>query len=444
MRLRPPRSPLAVACALALAVVASPGLAAGADGDAVGDQTYLATIDRPASLPALAPVKVAVLDAGIDALHPDLAGRVVGARRFGAGDPLYPGSPHGTATAGLIAAIDGNGIGIDGIAPNALLLSAEVTSRDDPGGFDDSAVERAIRWAADSGARVINLSLAGVGPDPGYEAAVDYAVARGALVVAAAGNCFDEAFARCTPAGSTQSPAWLPHVVAVGATNDDTAQPAPAAFSIPSARWVDLAAPGELITTLWPTRNNPYPDMPGCLAVGTTACYATGDASGGPWGPSGTSYAAPMVSAAAAILFGARPDLQPGQVASLLDQTARPLPSDPLHQAGAGELDIAAALARLDAGDLPPRDYREPNDEPATAAPLPPSGEVRATLDWQDDPVDVYRVRLARGTRVAVDASAGLHVTVRLSHAGRGNRYWVVVAADPGQRGSYTLRVGRR
>ncbi len=144
------------------------------------------------------------------------------------------------------------------------------------------SIASAIRWAADRHARVINLSLAGLGPVPGYEEAVDYALARGALVVAAAGNCFDGNFTRCTPPGAEQAPAWLPHVLTVGATAADGS---PSRFSIPSARWVDLAAPGELVTTLWPTRNNPYSATPECPFVGTTGLLLDRRGLGGRVGP---------------------------------------------------------------------------------------------------------------------------------------------------------------
>ena len=245
---------------------ASPAVAADAPTGAAPTQPYLAAIGRPAALPPLRRVIVAVVEAGVDGKHPDLARRIVGAQRFDRSDPLFPASPHGTAVAGLIAAIDGNNQGIDGIAPNARLLVAGTS-------FDALSISHAIRWAADRHARVINLSLAGLGPVPGYEEAVDYALARGALVVAAAGNCFDGNFTRCTPLGAEQAPAWLPHVLAVGATGVDGS---PSRFSIPSARWVDLAAPGELVTTLWPTRNNPFTALPDCPFFGTTSCYSTG------------------------------------------------------------------------------------------------------------------------------------------------------------------------
>src|SRR5207237_1127579 len=132
----------------------------------------------------------------------------------------------------------------------------------------------------------------------------------------------------------------------------------PASFSIPSRRWVDLAAPGSMVSTLWPLRNNPYTPDADCAFPGTTACYSTG-LDNLVWGVSGTSYAAPMVSAGAAILFGADPELTAGQAMMLLEETARPVASDPLHQAGAGVLDIRAALARVEARRVPAPDRGE-------------------------------------------------------------------------------------
>jgi subtilisin family serine protease len=192
---------------VAVLLAASAPAPHAARGVATLPQPYLATIGRPPTLPSLAPVKVAIVDTGVDGEHPDLAGRIVGARSFVSGKPLYPESPHGTAVAGLIGAIDDNGEGIDGIAPNARLLVASVGGGDSPSSFDPDSIVHAIRWAAVRHARVINLSLAGLGPVAGYKEAIDYALAHGALVVAAAGNCFDAHFARCTPTGFTQAAA---------------------------------------------------------------------------------------------------------------------------------------------------------------------------------------------------------------------------------------------
>ena len=275
----PGRRTRLAAALCALLALAPAGASAGNGANPLADdQPYLSAIGAPAVLPPLQPVLVGVVEAGIDSTHDDLAGRIVETRRFVPGDSDAQTEEHGTATAGLIAAIPGNGIGIDGIAPNARLLVGDVAGAGDGGTFDALAVNRAIRWAADRGARVLNLSLAGP-PSRGQQEAIDYAVARGVLVVAAAGNCWSG----CHGAEETW-PAWLPHVLAVGATADDYARPAAAGFSIPSARWVDIAAPGVLITTLWPIRSNPYAPVPGCAFVGTTACYSTGGTPARHWG----------------------------------------------------------------------------------------------------------------------------------------------------------------
>lgn len=407
LRLRILPTTFVVAAVLFAASAPSPHAASGI---AAAPQPYLETIDRPPTMPSLAPVRVAIVDTGVDGNHPDLSGRIVGARTFGSGQPLFPGNPHGTAVAGLIGAIDGNDHGIDGIAPNARLLVADVAGGESPDAFDPNAIARAIRWGADRGARVINLSLAGLGPVAGYGQAVDYALARGALVVAAAGNCFDGRFTRCTPRGLTQAPAWLPHVLTVGATS---ANGSAAVFSIPSSRWVDLAAPGQLVTTLWPTRNNPYFDTPDCPFAGTTACYSTGGTNSKAWGSTGTSFATAMVSSAAAILFGADPELRPEQVAALLEQTARRV-FDPRHQVGAGLLDVDAALRRVEEGALPPPDYGEPNDGPANATALSRAAVIQATLDWRDDPADIYRLALRCGDVLSAHADGTARGTLSL------------------------------
>src|SRR6476619_2283814 len=138
-RCRPPIFMLLICSAFP---VPSTAAAADAPPAAAPTQSYLAAIGRPVALPALRRVTVAVVEAGVDGKHPDLAGRIVGARRFGGSDPLFPASPHGTAVAGLIAAIDGNQQGIDGIAPNARLLVAGTS-------FEALSIAHAIRWAAD-------------------------------------------------------------------------------------------------------------------------------------------------------------------------------------------------------------------------------------------------------------------------------------------------------
>jgi subtilisin family serine protease len=272
-------------------------------------------------------VKIGIVDTGVDGDHPALRGRIAAARSFAGGDPLYPDSTHGTMVAGLIA---GDAAGVGGLAPTAQLVVARVSSPD--GGYPPAAIAAAIRWTVDQGARVVNVSLAGPSETPSIAAAVAYAVRHDVLVVAAAGNCFPA----CGAASAAQRPAADPHVLAVAALNAGAT--GLAGFSV--VRSADLAAPGERLTTLLPVRNSPYTVPADCPYAGTTACLQA-DSSGARWGPSGTSYAAPLVAAAAGLLFAARPRLHAAQAARLLTATARPVPG-----ARIGVLQVGAALSR--------------------------------------------------------------------------------------------------
>jgi subtilisin family serine protease len=136
---------------------------------------------------------VAVVDTGIDAAHPDLAGRILPGYDFVDGDSTpQDGNGHGTHVSGIIAADADNGIGVDSVAPGAGILPVRVL--DDKGSGSDADVAQGINWATDHGAEVINLSLGGSLPTPGLgvpdamSAAVARAVQRGVIVVAAAGN----------------------------------------------------------------------------------------------------------------------------------------------------------------------------------------------------------------------------------------------------------------
>ena len=122
---------------------------------AVANRAY----DAWATPPPLAPVRVAVIDSGIDLGHPDLERRVVGAKSF-VGGSAQDTRGHGTIVAGIIAAELDNATGIAGLAPAAELLIAKVVSPS--GTISVHAEARAIRWAVDNGARVINISLGGL------------------------------------------------------------------------------------------------------------------------------------------------------------------------------------------------------------------------------------------------------------------------------------------
>ena len=361
--------------------------------------------DYWAAQPKLAPVRVAVIDSGIDGGHPDLEGRVVAARSFVGGSPYTDEVGHGTFVAGLIAANPANGEGIAGLAFNARLVIAKVVYPD--GSVSVPGEVAAIHWAVDIGARVINLSLGGVRDplatrldtySPSEQAAVDYAYSKGAVVVAAVGNGTQ---APKEPWPYADYPAALSHVLGVGAVADNGSVPV---FSNRDAVYVDLAAPG---TNIFSTVPRQLVADPACVDGPYSDC-----------GPDdlqnaiGTSFAAPQVAAAAALLLGRDPSLRADQVMWLLERNADD--STPENGCagctagrdsltGWGTLDVAASLSALDQGvTLPPPDAFEPNDDAGVWAhdvpPLPRT--VDATLDYWDDDVDVYRIRLQKGDRL--------------------------------------------
>ncbi len=142
--------------------------------DPLFDRQWYATQNRAfdawTELPPLAPVRVAVIDSGIDGAHPELQTKVAVARSFVGGSPKVDIQGHGTFVAGLIAAEVGDGIGIAGLAPPAELVVAKVVGPERS--IPVEAEAKAIRWAVASGARVINMSLGGLrdpqDAGPGY------------------------------------------------------------------------------------------------------------------------------------------------------------------------------------------------------------------------------------------------------------------------------------
>ncbi|MDX6313314.1 MAG: hypothetical protein QOF44_2778 [Streptomyces sp.] len=269
-------------------------------------------------------VTVAVLDTGVDGTHPDLTGQVLAGKDmvgFGAkrGDSSW--ARHGTGMAGIIAG-HGHGVGradgVLGIAPEAKILPVRVILEDkDPqrkkartsrGG----ALAEGIRWAADHGADVINLSLGDdsktAHPEPQEDEAIQYALAKGVVVVASAGNGGQE--------GNRASyPAAYPGVIAVAAVDRYGNR---ADFS--TSRWyAAVAAPGVDVVIADPDRH-----------------YYEG------WG---TSTASAYVSGAAALIRSAYPRLSPAQIKEVLEDTTRDHPAGGRSDAvGTGLIDPAAAL----------------------------------------------------------------------------------------------------
>jgi hypothetical protein len=377
------------------------------------------------NLPPLAPVRVGVIDSGIDLAHPDLLPRIAAAKSF-VGGTAQDTRGHGTIVAGIIGAEPENSTGIAGLAPAAELLVAKVVG--DNGTISVEAEAKAIRWAVDRGARVINISLGGLRDpsDPSRDTysrleqeAVAYAVRHGVVVVAAVGNG-DQA--PRTPWRFASYPAALPHVLGVSAVTRSGGSPA---FSNRDAVYNDVAAPGEDILSTFPRRLTA--DRPECVDQGYTPC-ATDQFRP----PEGTSFAAPQVTAAAANLLGVRPSLRPEQVVTLIERSAddaSPASGCRLCAPGRdaltgwGELDVAAAIDALRV-QAPPRDAYEPNDEAGPDAYRlyfrggGKSRTLQASTDFWDDQDDVYSVRLRRGEKLfaSVTPSGSSDVVLALWH----------------------------
>jgi len=287
-------------------------------------------------------VTVAVLDTGVENDHPDLVGNVLTGKDmigFGAVRGQRPWARHGTAMAGIIAG-HGHGVGNDdgvmGIAPEAKILPVRVILEDDDPArakarnTRGNALAEGIRWAADHGANVINLSLgddsASAHPEAGEDDAVQYALRKGAVVVASAGNGGEKG-------DHISYPAAYPGVIAATAVDKFGTR---ASFS--TRRWyATVAAPGDDVVIADPDHK-----------------YYEG------WG---TSAASAFVSGAVALIKAAHPDLTPAQIKRLLEETARNAPAGGRDDSrGFGFVDPAAALkaaARLRPYDLQPAAYGE-------------------------------------------------------------------------------------
>jgi putative cell wall-binding protein len=252
-------------------------------------------------------VVVAVVDSGVDATHPDLAGNVLEGADFVGDGAVGDPEGHGTGVAGVIAAKGNNGVGVAGYCWTCKILP--VRSLDAKGNGSSSTVASGIRWAADHGADIINLSLAGSSTNQTLESAIAYAISRGVLVVAAAGNQTRSGQNLTVP----QYPAASDGVLGVVATTDSDV-----AYSWTfNGPWADVTAPGCVTST---APNGGY----------KAAC--------------GTSFASPAVAGVLALALAAFPKAPPSAVQSALLSTTVPLTS---ALAAKGRIDAAALLDQL-------------------------------------------------------------------------------------------------
>jgi subtilisin family serine protease len=347
---------------------------------------------RADSLPAAAATSlVAVVDTGVRATHEDFA---TGQVRCDLGadftsealGPCADRVGHGTHVAGIVGAVAGNGRGIAGLAPGTSILPVRVLDSSGSGG--SIAVAKGIVHAVDQGAQVVNLSLGGPGGSSALDAAVRYATDRGALVVVSAGN-------NRQLGNEVNYPAASPGALSVAST-DQSGGSSSFSYRGPS---VDLAAPGGRIASLWADSDRGYR-----LA-------------------SGTSMAAPAVSAVASLYRAAHPGETPAQVTAALLGTATDLETPGRDDAtGAGLVNPTVLLGASPAPMTPPAapapgaPAQQP--PPVTSHPAPvgaPPPVVTAPVKVPAPHVRVVAPRVARKQAIALqlaDYRPGSSVTV--------------------------------
>ncbi len=373
---------------------------------------------------------IGIVDSGVDASHPDLAGKValtadcvgrtVCADGLGNTDP----AGHGTLVAGVAAAGTGNGRGVAGVAPDARLVVAKVLGPAGSGRADD--INLGIRWVVDHGARVVNISVGDPSAIPSAGAAlragIEYAWGKGAVPVLAAGNY----------GGLSSENYGALNALVVGAT-DRSRRVASYSSALGNAKW-GLVAPG------------------GAGVAGPDDNIVSTAAGGGYAATAGTSIAAPHVSGAIALLLaqGLSPSAAVTRLLGALDRVpcgpgcqgrlnvgvasgARPLTSTVESPAPAPAAAKASGATTTTEAPPPPTvpDEQPPVTEPTPTAPVPPT---------EPQPADVEPTGLAAGARgpltpapaldpLVVAAAIGILAAVGVSVAG----VWVqrLLSADP-------------
>ncbi|MDY6796389.1 MAG: DUF5719 family protein [Actinomycetota bacterium] len=362
-------------------------------------------------------VVVAVVDTGVDASHPDLAGRILSGYDFVDGDgSACDHNGHGTHVAGIIAASGEDGTGVTGLAWRIRILPVKVL--DDGGRGYYSDVIEGIRYAADNGAGVINLSLGGGADSRALQEAVDYALSRGVAVAAAAGN---------DGLDSLSYPAACKGVIAVGATDSDDR---PASFSN-RGEGLDLMAPGVSI----------YSDYPG-------GSYAY---------MSGTSMAAPQVAGAMALLYSHYPGLSSGEAGKKLCSSALDLGQQGYDScSGWGLLRVDKALGLEDEeredelGDVEwyfAEGYTGPGFDTYILLenPAPEASSARLELFGREGPITSLNVEVAGKSRMTFHlndmiAPGDVAAHVRLGEGSRVQAQRSIYFDYDGLRGGHTSR----
>ena len=418
-----------------------------------GSQWALAAISAvqgwsvfPATFSGVPTAPIAIVDTGVDATHEDLAGRISPLSASCLSDVCTQGVPtdddgHGTHVSGIAGASADNGVGVAGLAYDSPLIVVRVFPSDSTQGAALSDVADGIAWAAQHGAKVINLSLGATGG--AYPVtlcnAVQAAISNGVVVVAAAGNGDPPG----TPVSTPTYPAACPGVVGVAATD---ASDVPGSFSNFGSPDVFVSAPGVSVVSTLPGDSYGY--------------------------MSGTSMASPYVTALVALIRSLHPEASVAQLRELLALSSDKVGGgsygvDPYatcagctwnQHYGYGRIDVSRALATAvptapSTAPLPP-----PPAPPATRDTSPPGVRVYAASGRRHQPVRLRyrvhdnggrtseRVRVYRGTKLlktftrplrSTDASVAYWVTYSFPARAA---YRFCVRATDGARNTSALR----
>jgi thermitase len=294
------------------------------------DQAWDSTLGDPSII-------IAIVDTGIDANHPDLAGKIVLAKNFVKGERVSDSFGHGTHVAGIAAAQINNGTGIDGICGRCSLMSVKVLGADGSGSI--SNVASGITYATDYGARVINLSLGSSSRSTIMRDALDYALNNNVLPVVAMGNSNTD---------NVGDLSYWYSALSVGAVDQQGAKASFSNFGLQT----DVTAPGVAVLSTMPT----YP-----VTLTTQYGYKMNyDAL------SGTSMATPVVAGLAGLILSKNPALTATQVKGMIESSAGDAASFNLTS-GFGPVHAPAAIALALQGD---------NTAPILSSLLPGFGSV--------------------------------------------------------------------
>ncbi|MFI7641831.1 S8 family peptidase [Nonomuraea sp. NPDC049400] len=343
-------------------------------------------------------VKVAVLDTGIDADHPDFAGRVIATENFSDSAGIADKVGHGTHVASTIA---GAGSTYKGVAPAASLLVGKVLA--DNGRGDWSWAIAGMEWAAAQGADVVNMSLGsccGNGTDPMSRALNELTKKHGTLFVTAAGNESDPL--------TVSVPAAADEALAVGAVDKETGTTL-AGFSSKGPRLDDAAVKPNIVA--------PGVDIVAARSAASSLPGIPGDDKYTAF--SGTSMATPHVAGAAAILAQQHPGWRAGELRDALTSTAQRNDGHNWFEQGSGRVDVARAVTQsvfassvvdfrlLGKPATRQVTYRNTGTQPVTLA------VSLVTRGWSGKPAPDSAIKLgAQSVTVPANGTAAVSLTV--------------------------------